>query len=256
MGTLQGSFSKGFFHAWTHVGSQLWVLIGLTGFVEWFCWKGVILLILPRDFQFVWFFLAFLTLAIIRGELLSQKHHHSDLRGKSEEQSDISGQIIPSVSFLRQFPRKVKALLTQTAMAGPPACYLFIPIDFYSSSPEVSLYCPELKLDFLRIPTSRLQGLWHIGAKQGCQNNDFTHISRGASVVLPLICHNLAGDALYMSLPDLTSHEAFLYRSNPAVLEIIRDMSEIIMVKKGDDIFLFLFKSSIHSSLWVNFLAL
>lgn len=228
MGTLQGSFSKGFFHAWTHVGSQLWVLIGLTGFVEWFCWKGVILLILPRDFQFVFFvFLAFLTLAIIRVELLSHKHHHSDLRGKSE-----------------------------TAMAGPPACYLFIPIDFYSSSPEVSLYCPELKLDFLRIPTSRLQGLWHIGAKQGCQNNDFTHISRGASVVLPLICHNLAGDALYMSLPDLTSHEAFLYRSNPAVLEIIRDMSEIFMVKKGDDIFLFLFKSSIHSSLWVNFLAL
>lgn len=184
-------------------------------------------------------------------------HHHSDLiSGVDLKNSDVSGQIILPVSFLRQFPRKVKALLTQTATTGPPACYLFIPIDFYSSSPEVSLYCPELKLDFLWIPTRRLQGLWHIGAKQGCQNNDFTHVSRGASVILPLICHNLAGDVLYMSLPDLTSHKAFLYRSNPAVLEIIRDMSEIFMVKKGDDIFLFLLKSSIHSSNWVNFLAL
>lgn len=145
-------------------------------------------------------FLAFLTLAVVSGEPLSHMHHHSDLISRVNLKNTVIFQV--KLYFPTPFLHQVKALLTQTAVTGPPPCYLFSPIDFYLISAKVSLNCPELKLDFLQKPTCRPQGLWHIEAKQGCQNNNFTHISRGAAVILPLICHDLAGDVLYVSLPD------------------------------------------------------
>lgn len=90
--------------------------------------------------------------------------HNSDLISGINLQNKVIFQVklhtqFPTLKLDMQLSGRVKALLTQIAVTGPPAYHLFIPIDFYLSSPEVSLYCPELKLDFLQRPMCRLQGL-------------------------------------------------------------------------------------------------
>lgn len=105
-------------------------------------------------------FLAFLTLTIVSVEPLSQMRHNSDLISRNKEVFQVKLHIqFPTRKFDMQLFGMVKTLLTKIAVTGPPAYHLFIPINFYLSSPEVSLYCPELKLDFLQRPMCRLQGL-------------------------------------------------------------------------------------------------